>query len=120
MPNFYNAPEIKVADYEARRTNDENYILMDVREPQELRFANLDKDPRLTLVPLSKLARHQLDALPDELKEKSTDIIVMCHHGVRSAQVTAWMLQQGWENVLSLEGGIDAYAREIDPAIGLY
>ena len=42
-------------------------------------------------------------------------IVVVCHHGVRSMNVTAWLRQQGFEKVQSLRGGIDRWAREIDP-----
>jgi len=45
---------------------------------------------------------------------------VLCHHGVRSAQVTGWLAQQGWTNIKSVRGGIDAYARQIDQAVGFY
>ena len=51
---------------------------------------------------------------------KLRPLVVICHHGNRSAQVTAWLLDLGWESVYNLSGGIDAYARQVDPAIGLY
>jgi rhodanese-related sulfurtransferase len=45
---------------------------------------------------------------------------VMCHHDSRSAQVTAWLAQQGWKNVFNVSGGIDEYARAVDPSVGFY
>jgi rhodanese-related sulfurtransferase len=54
------------------------------------------------------------------VQAKETEIVVMCHHGVRSAQVVSWLRQQGWTNVWNLSGGIDAYARDVDPAVGFY
>jgi len=44
----------------------------------------------------------------------------MCHHGNRSGQVTAWLVQQGWNNVFNVSGGIDEYARQIDHSVGFY
>ena len=71
-------------------------------------------------LPLSRLARQWTAAFPQELQEREQEIVVVCHHGVRSAQVTAWMLEQGWRRVYSLAGGLDAYARSVDPSTGLY
>ena len=91
---------------------------MDVREPAELALANLGED--VVVVPLSELAKDREAALPDELLDQSKEIVVFCHTGVRSGQVTAWMLSSGWTNVSSMEGGIEAYARYIDPSVGFY
>lgn len=119
MPNPYGAPEITVQEVAEKRENGENFILMDVREAHELNLANLGQD--VTLVPLSQLAAMQLDALPPEVADnKDAEIVAFCHTGVRSGQVTMWLRQQGWPNVHSMAGGIDAYARQIDPDVGLY
>jgi rhodanese-related sulfurtransferase len=69
---------------------------------------------------MSLFAEQGVDALPDPLKQKDTRLFVICHHGVRSADVTAWLASQGWTNVFSVAGGIDAYARRIDPSVGRY
>jgi rhodanese-related sulfurtransferase len=44
----------------------------------------------------------------------------MCHHGSRSMQVTNWLAQQGWKNVVNVRGGIDEYARTVDQSVGFY
>ncbi len=78
-------------------------------------------DERVEYAPLSDLARKSIEGLPDKVKtDKTTPLVVICHHGNRSAQVTAWLLTQGWESVYNLAGGIDAYARQVDPQIGTY
>lgn len=69
---------------------------------------------------MSRLAREGTQALSDAAQSQDATIYVMCHHGNRSAQVTAWLAQQGWKNVFNVRGGIDAYAREIDNAVGFY
>ena len=119
MPNPYGAPEIDVHNYAGKVEAGDAVITLDVREENELAFAALPEG-QVTRLPLSELARRQQDALTGTLADKDAEIVVMCHHGVRSAQVTAWLIQNGYTNVLSLEGGIDAYAREIDPSVGRY
>jgi len=119
MPNAYGAPEIGVRKIRDMLKNGHDFILIDVREPKELRFARLN-DHRVVVVPLSVLAQKLAGGLPEPARDKKANIVVMCHHGVRSAQVTAWLMNQGWESVVSLQGGIDAYARDIDPTVGFY
>ena len=94
-------------------------VLVDVREPYEFPRARL-KDERVVQAPLSELARKFLAAMPAAALNKEATVVFFCHHGVRSAQVTAWLLDQGWQSVYNLSGGIDAYARQIDPSIGFY
>ena len=94
-------------------------MLLDVREPPELELARID-DSRLERVPLSKLAALGTAALPPSAGKKDAEILVLCHHGNRSAQVAQWLALQGWTQVSNVVGGIDAYARRIDPAVGLY
>jgi rhodanese-related sulfurtransferase len=119
MTNPYNAPEISVQELAQRLENGEPLIILDVREPYELAAASLPED-KIILVPLSQLATQQLAVLPSEVQSKETEIAVLCHHGVRSAQVTVWLRQQGWIHVFSVAGGIDAYAREVDSSVGTY
>jgi rhodanese-related sulfurtransferase len=47
-------------------------------------------------------------------------LVVLCHHGMRSAQATSWLRRQGFDKAVNLAGGIDAWAREIDPAVPTY
>ncbi|HNB55250.1 MAG TPA: rhodanese-like domain-containing protein [Anaerolineales bacterium] len=116
---MYNLPEISVKDLAQKLENGASFVLLDVREPEELMYAKL-KDEWTTLVPLSKLARELTNALPDAVQDKDAEIVVMCHTGQRSAQVTGWLIQNGWKNVFNLRGGIEAYARLIDPTVGFY
>ncbi len=118
--NEFILPEItpqELADWLKTRPE---LILLDVREPYEFPRAKL-ADERVAYAPLSDLARKHLEGLPEKVKaNKSTPLVVVCHHGNRSAQVTAWLLDLGWETVYNLAGGIDAYARQVDPSIGTY
>lgn len=87
-------------------------VVLDVREPWELQTAHLANTKDISMGDIPKRAHQELD--PEE------HIVVMCHHGVRSANVTAWLQQQGFEKVQSLQGGIDRWAREIDPKVPTY
>jgi rhodanese-related sulfurtransferase len=112
-------PEIDSSEL-AKRMNAKNPpCLLDVREPWELELAKLSY-PNLVNLPMSVLAVDQFEAFPAEFGDKNVEIIVFCHHGVRSASVTQWMMRGGWRNILSLRGGIDAFAAEVDPSIGFY
>jgi rhodanese-related sulfurtransferase len=115
-----NIPEISPKDLSAKLGSDADFTLLDVRETWELDLAHLD-DPRLVVLPLSRLARELNSALPEAIATNpGAEVVVICHHGQRSADVTGWLIQQGWKNVRSLQGGIDAYASQIDPSVGRY
>jgi rhodanese-related sulfurtransferase len=81
--------------------------LVDVREPYEWSIARL---PNARLIPLNSLpqAVHSLD--------RAAEIVVYCHHGVRSAAAAAWLRDQGFVRVLNLVGGIDRWSLDVDPS----
>ena len=112
-------PEITVTDLSEILKSNDSFILLDVREPHELEYARLI-DSRLEVTPLSRLAREGTNALSESAQSQDSTIYVMCHHGNRSGQVTAWLAQQGWKNVFNVRGGIDEYARKVDPTVGFY
>ena len=116
---YSNVPEITVQQLADRLQSEDTFTLLDVREAWELDQAMI-VDNRLKVVPMSRMAQLGVEALPEEVHQKDAEILVMCHHGVRSAQVTHWLLQQGWTNAFSVRGGIAAYAQEIDGTVGRY
>jgi len=88
---------------------------IDVREPEELEIARLDGFANLPLSQQASWAgeiHHRFDA--------ETETLVMCHHGIRSAQMCQWLRQQGFRNVKNVIGGIDAYALAIDSSVPRY
>ncbi|GJD10935.1 Rhodanese-like/PpiC domain-containing protein 12, chloroplastic [Galdieria sulphuraria] len=91
--------------------------LVDVREQNELELARLDHFFHLPLGEYEKWAE-QVES--GELLDKEKETIVMCHHGIRSAQMCSYLAQQGFLKVRNLIGGIDAYAHQVDPSIGVY
>ncbi len=97
----------------------EKFILLDVREPSELESARIE-DSRLQVTPMSRLASQGPAALSEAVHAQEIPVYVICHHGSRSVQVTMWLAQQGFKNVINVSGGIDAYARKVDSSIGFY
>ncbi|MFM7294836.1 MAG: rhodanese-like domain-containing protein [Burkholderiales bacterium] len=85
--------------------------LLDVREHWEFQFASIAGSTHLPM-----------GEIPSRIQEISSKhpTVVICHHGVRSRQVVAYLEQQGFENLHNLQGGIDAWSREVDPAVPLY
>jgi rhodanese-related sulfurtransferase len=112
-------PEITVTDLSEKLKSEDQFIVLDVREPDELNYAKLT-DSRLEVTPMSRLAREGTRALSESAQAQDATIYIICHHGNRSAQVTAWLAQQGWKNVFNVRGGIDEYARTIDQSVGFY
>ncbi len=112
-------PEITVDELSEKLKSEEEFILLDVRERHELNFARLT-DRRLDVTPMSRLAREGTNALSESAKSQDAALYVLCHHGNRSGQVTAWLAQQGWKNVFNVRGGIDEYARKVDHSVGIY
>jgi rhodanese-related sulfurtransferase len=117
--NPYHVPEISVQELARKINAGENFTILDVRETWETELVHID-DKRVVIVPVSLVSEEAENAFPQEIRAPQTEIVVMCHHGVRSAKVTAWMKDKGWQNVVSLRGGIAEYAEEIDPSVGTY
>lgn len=101
---------INVQELKALRDNNEQHTLIDVREQFEYDTANING----ILVPKSEIADRYTE-VPKEGK-----VIVQCRSGKRSADVIGWLEQaHGYENLYNLEGGIIAWANEIDPSLNV-
>lgn len=111
--------EISVDSLAGRLRSQDAFILLDVRERWELESASI-QDPRLRIAPMSELSTKGLHALPDAAQAKDAELLILCHHGSRSAQVAGWLSSKGWTRAFSVAGGIDEYARRVDPAVGSY
>lgn len=90
-------------------------VLLDVREPWEIATASLDWPgaPRVD-VPM-----HQVPARLSEL-DPAGAFLVLCHHGVRSLQVVAFLSEHGYPHTYNIEGGIDAWSLLVDPSVPRY
>jgi rhodanese-related sulfurtransferase len=89
-----------------------NTRFLDVREPWELAMAHIDGALAMPMGDVPARAFQELD--PEER------LVVLCHHGMRSLNVTVWLRNQGYEQAQSLRGGIDAWSAEIDPGVRRY
>ena len=104
--------EITAEDVKEKLATREPFTLLDVREPWEFETAKISGAKLMPMGEVPSRAHQELD--PED------HIVVMCHHGVRSMNVTVWLRQQGFENVQSMRGGIDAWSRQVDPKVPLY
>lgn len=92
---------------------------MDVREWDEINRVKFPLSD-VVVVPMSQVVSSGFDAFPGERMNKDAKMVIICHYGIRSAQITYWPTMQGWKNVKSMRGGLEAYAHRIDPCIGTY
>jgi rhodanese-related sulfurtransferase len=111
--------EISVLELAEKLHNSDTFVLLDVREAWEVEQVRLT-DRRIARCPMTELSVRGLHALPPAAQRRDAEIYVLCHQGVRSAEVTGWLAAQGWTGVTNVAGGIDAYADLVDPAIGRY
>ena len=96
-------------------TQDSSIQLVDVREPQELAIASIEG---FVNFPLSEFAEWG-DQVPTLLNPHA-ETLVLCHHGMRSAQMCQWLMAQGFTSVKNISGGIDAYSILVDPSVPRY
>jgi len=103
---------ITSTELKARLDRGDTFRLIDVREPDEWAVAKL---PSAELLPLSQFAQLAGDKLSPE-----EDIVLYCHHGMRSGRAQAYLKAQGFTKVTNLTGGIDAWATQVDPSMKRY
>jgi rhodanese-related sulfurtransferase len=95
----------------ARLDRGESVLILDVREPFEIALAPF---PGATHIPMGDIPSRLTELDPDR------ETVVVCHHGVRSAQVAIYLARMGFERVLNLAGGIDAWSEDADPSTPRY
>lgn len=86
-------------------------LLLDVREPNEFAYCHIEGALH---IPMGQIVS-RLDDIDAE-----REIIVICHHGMRSFQVAQFLESQGYGRIINLSGGIDAWARDVDPTMPKY
>ncbi len=89
--------------------------LIDVREPHEVEIAAI---AGFTILPLSEFSEWSGEIYTHLDPEMET--LVLCHHGIRSAQMCQWLQTQGFTQVKNISGGIDAYSQLVDPTVPRY
>ncbi|MGZ4815688.1 MAG: rhodanese-like domain-containing protein [Terriglobales bacterium] len=104
--------EITPEEVKGKLDAGEIFVLLDVREPWECETALIAGSKRMPMGDVPSRAHQELD--PED------HVVVVCHHGVRSMNVTAWLRQQGFEKAQSMRGGIDAWSRRVDAKMPVY
>ena len=104
--------EITPEEVKTKLDRGEEFTLLDVRETWEFETARMAGAKLIPMGDVPSRANQELD--PED------HIVVICHHGVRSMNVTAWLRQQGFEKAQSMRGGIDAWSRRVDGSVPVY
>jgi rhodanese-related sulfurtransferase len=86
-------------------------LLLDVRESNEFTHCRIEGSLH---IPMGEIVSRLTELDPDQ------ETVVICHHGMRSFQVAQFLESQGFSRIINLTGGIDAWAREVDPAVPRY
>jgi len=105
--------EVSPSQVKAMLDEQQDFVLVDCRTPQEVQFARIEG---AKWIPFQDLAHRH-----NELAEfKKSPMVVYCHHGVRSLQIAIVLRQRGFSSVKSMAGGIDLWAKDIDQTIARY
>lgn len=104
--------EITPEEVKGKLDKGESFTLLDVREPWEFDVARIVDAKLMPMGDVPSRAHQELD--PDD------EIVVVCHRGIRSMNVTVWLRQQGFEKAQSMRGGMDAWSRRVDGKIPTY
>ena len=116
MYHFASIPEIDVNQLAIRLAEaDSSLQLIDVREKEEVAIVHLEN---FMILPLSEFASWSESILTS--LDPAAETIVICHHGMRSAQLCQWLLTKGFNNVKNVTGGIDAYSCLVDSTLPRY
>ena len=86
-------------------------LLLDVREPHEFHFCHIDGSVNR---PMGQVFLNPGDYQTEQ------EIVVICHHGIRSAQVANFLESHGFQDIVNLDGGVAAWAAEVDPSMPTY
>ena len=103
--------EISPQELKARLDGNDRPVLLDVREDWETKLCRL---PNAIHIPIE-----EIEFRVEEL-DRDSEIVVYCHQGVRSAAVAEFLRQRGFPNVNNLAGGLDSWARTVDPTMRRY
>ena len=113
---YSSIPEISVTELAQLMAEQKTQLqLIDVREAEEIAIASI---PEFTVLPLSQFATWR-ETINTRFNSE-TETIVLCHYGMRSAQMCQWLINQGFSNVKNVSGGINAYSLMVDSTIPQY
>ncbi|MGZ8183871.1 MAG: rhodanese-like domain-containing protein [Methylobacter sp.] len=103
--------QISATELQTRIQNEPNLFLLDVREANEFEYARIENS---VLIPLNQIPQRLAELNPQQ------EMVVICHHGVRSRQACMYLVNSGFEHVTNLAGGIDAWSCDCDSSVPRY
>ena len=104
--------EIDPTEVKRRLDAGEKIRMVDVREPFEHQQAHI---PGAELIPMRSVPQSL-----ESLRAGTAQLVLFCHHGMRSLQVAQWLRRQGLEDSVSMAGGIDGWSLVVDPTVPRY
>jgi rhodanese-related sulfurtransferase len=103
--------QLSATELKNRLQKEEKLFLLDVREPNEFEYAHI---PNSVLIPLNQVPKRLAELNPQQ------EIVVICHHGMRSQQAANYLEHAGYKNIANLAGGIDAWSCTCDSSVRRY
>ena len=103
--------QLAPTELKARIAAGDKLQLLDVREEWEFQTARIDGS---LLIPMGQVAARVAEL------DSAAETVVICHHGGRSMQVAGLLERLGFQKVINLAGGVDAWARSVDPSMPVY
>ena len=103
--------QLSATELKNRIQQQDSLFLLDVREPHEFQYASIADS---VLIPLNQIPQRLGELDPKQ------EIVVICHHGMRSQQAASYLERSGFNNVANLKGGIDAWSCEVDSSVARY
>jgi rhodanese-related sulfurtransferase len=103
--------ELSAQDLKARIERQDPLLLLDVREPHEYQYARIENS---VLIPLNQIPQRIMELDP------AKEIVVICHHGIRSQMAAQFLVKSGFQNIANLSGGIDAWSCYCDESVPRY
>ena len=103
--------QLSATELKNKIQQNDKLFLLDVREPDEYQYARIANS---VLIPLNQI--------PQRLNELDLDqeIVVICHHGMRSQKAAGYLVQSGFKNIANLKGGIDSWSCLCDSSVARY
>lgn len=103
--------QLSATELKSKIQREETLFLLDVREPHEFQYAHIANS---VLIPLNQIPNRLGELDPQQ------EIVVICHHGMRSQQAANYLVQSGYKKIANLTGGIDAWSCTCDSSIPRY
>jgi rhodanese-related sulfurtransferase len=103
--------QLTVLELQEKRTRQEKFLLLDVREAYEYQYAHIADS---ILMPLKQIPQRMAKL------DSEQEIVLLCHHGMRSQQAAVFLEQNGFTNLANLLGGIDAWSCQCDNSVARY